>query len=163
MSLSRNLCAKDIMTHQVLMAYEGWSIQRLIEFFSKHSISGAPVIASDHALVGVVSVTDIINFAGSTDEIKTNLLKEVYSEFVGYEFDEAFTQSVASEAAKQCTVNQIMTKDILRIDEKTRIAAIATLMLDNEVRRIFVTKNGIISGVISTSNMLKAINQIEMI
>lgn len=161
MSGSRVLSAKDIMTNQVLMAYEGWSIQRLIEFFAKHGISGAPVIASDHTLVGVVSVTDIINFEGSSEQNKANLLQEVYSEFVGYEFDESFKQQITSEATKQCTVNQIMTREILRIDEKTRIAAIANLMLDKSVRRIFVTHNGIITGVISTSNMLKAINQLE--
>jgi len=161
MSTPRALCAKDIMTHQVLMAYEGWSIQRLIEFFAKHKVSGAPVIASDHSLVGVVSVTDVINFEGSSDTDKTRLMTEVYSEFVGYDYELIQGDKALSQAAKQCTVNQIMTREIIRIDEKTRIAAIANLMLDREIRRVFVTHNGIVTGVISTTNILKAISQLE--
>ena len=37
--------ASEIMHKNVLSVYEGWSIQRLADFFMKHKISGAPVIA----------------------------------------------------------------------------------------------------------------------
>jgi signal-transduction protein with cAMP-binding, CBS, and nucleotidyltransferase domain len=34
-------------------------------------------------------------------------------------------------------------------------------MLADGIRRIFVTKNGIMSGVISTSNILKVVSKIQ--
>ena len=35
--------AEDIMTADMLTAYEGWTIHRLAEFFIKRQISAAPV------------------------------------------------------------------------------------------------------------------------
>ena len=62
-SNNNNVTAKTIMSKTLLSAYEGWTIHRLAEFFIKHGISGAPVIASDHELVGVVTVSDIFKFS----------------------------------------------------------------------------------------------------
>ena len=63
-------CAKDIMSNTLLTAYEGWTISRLADFFINRKISAAPVIASDHELVGVVSVSDVLNSIISLSAIK---------------------------------------------------------------------------------------------
>lgn len=54
-----------IASADLLTVYEGWSIKKLSEFFAKHKITGAPVIASDETLVGVVTQTDVVKFEGS--------------------------------------------------------------------------------------------------
>src|SRR5690606_5856333 len=60
------LRVSDLMSTGVLTAYEGWSIKRLAAFFVRHQISGAPVVASDDSLVGVVTEADIIRFESRT-------------------------------------------------------------------------------------------------
>lgn len=155
------LTAKDIMTPDVFMAYEGWSIKRLSTFFIKNGISGAPVIASDHSLVGVVSATDVINFEGKTDKEKSVLVEEVYAEFVGTQYDEMTINELAQKADERITVNKVMTKAVIQIDEDTKVSVIAEKMLEAGIRRIFVTRNGIMSGVISTNNILKVVSQIQ--
>ena len=155
------LKAKDIMTKDVLMAYEGWSVKRLSTFFIKNRISGAPVIASDHSLVGVVTATDLVNFEGKSDSEKSQILKDIYDEFVGMNYDEKTMLSLSAKADENCTVNKVMTPNIIQIDEDTAVVDVAKTMLDSGIRRIFVTKNGIMSGVISTNNMLKVISQLN--
>jgi predicted transcriptional regulator len=155
------LKAKDIMTEDVLMAYEGWSIKRLSSFFIKNRISGAPVIASDHSLVGVVTATDLVNFEGKSDSEKSQLLKDIYDEFVGMNYDEKTMLSLSAKADENCTVNQVMTPKVVQIDEDTLVVDVAKTMLESGIRRIFVTKNGIMSGVISTNNMLKVVSQLN--
>jgi len=154
------LTAKEIMTKDVLMAYEGWSVKRLSTFFIKNKISGAPVIASDHSLVGVVTATDLVNFEGKSDTEKSQILKDIYDEFVGMNYDEKTMLSLSAKADENCTVNKVMTPKVVQIDEDTLIVDVAKTMLESGIRRIFVTKNGIMSGVISTNNMLKVVSQL---
>ncbi len=154
----KELTAADIMTSDVLMAYEGWSIKRLSSFFIKNGISGAPVIASDHTLVGVVTVTDIINFGTKTDEEKSELVEEVYAEFVGYHFEPDMIKQMAVKADEKCTVNKVMTARVIQIDENTPLSKVSEIMLNAGIRRVFVSHDGVVSGVISTTNILKAIS-----
>ena len=155
--MKTDLTAGDIMTNDVLMAYEGWSIKRLSEFLIKNKISGAPVIASDHSLVGVVTQSDVVRFESNSTEEKGRLLKQVYDEFVGLEYDAALQEQMLSKADENCTVNQVMTKNVVQIDVSSSFQEVAYVMLQNGIRRIFVTKNGLMNGVISGSNILRAI------
>ncbi|GAB3105622.1 CBS domain-containing protein [Aestuariicella hydrocarbonica] len=157
--MKTDLCAQDIMTPHVLMAYEGWSIRRLSGFFMKNKISGAPVIASDHSLVGVVTVTDILSFETKSCEEKSELLQEVYAEYVGQTYDDDILQTMMSKADENCTVNQVMTRHVIKVDGKAGLQEVAYIMLQHGIRRIFVTENGLICGVISTHNILTAIAQ----
>jgi len=157
----QSLRAKDIMTPDVFMAYEGWSIKRLSSFLIKNNISGAPVIASDHSLVGVVTATDVLNFESKTDKEKSELIEEVYAEFVGMHYDEVTINQLAQKADERCTVNKVMTPKVIQIDEETNVSEVAEKMLGEGIRRIFVTRNGIMAGVISTDNILKVVSQIQ--
>ena len=157
--MKTSLRAVDIATPDVLMAYEGWSIKRLSEFFMSHKISGAPVIASDHSLVGVVSLSDIVAFEGKSSVEKTQLFEDVYAEFVGQQYDAPLVEQMARSADENCTVNQIMTPEVVQVDAQADLQEIAYVMLQHGIRRVFVSKHGIVAGVISTSNILQAIAQ----
>lgn len=155
------LKAKDIMTPDVFMAYEGWSIKRLSTFFINNKISGAPVIASDHTLVGVVTATDMINFEGKTDKEKSELVAEVYAEFVGTTYDEETLSQFSERADERCTVNKVMTKNVIQVDAEETISKVADKMLAEGIRRIFVTNEGVVSGVISTDNLLRVLTKLQ--
>ncbi len=151
------LTAKDIMTNQVLMAYEGWSIKRLSEFFVKNKISGAPVIASDHSLVGVVTISDILAFENQTLAEKGAMLQQVYAEFVGQTYDDETLQTMVQKADENCTVNQIMSDSVVQVAASASFQEVAYVMLQHGIRRVFVSEHGIIVGVISTHNILSAV------
>lgn len=149
--------AKDIMTEDVLCAYEGWSIKKLSDFFIKYGISGAPVIASDHSLVGVITATDIINFESKSDAEKSDMVEVIYQENVGYSYQQSDIQQLTLHADQNCTVHQIMAKYVIQVDESALLDDIADIMLKQGVRRLFVTRNNIMVGVITTTNILQAI------
>lgn len=155
--MKTDICAKHIMTNEVLMAYEGWSIKRLTDFLVKHHISGAPVIASDHSLVGVVSMSDIMNFNNKSVQEKGALLQDVYAEFVGRYYDDDTLAAMLPKAAENCTVNQIMSQSVVQIDGDASLQEVAYVMLQKGIRRIFVSEHGLMKGVISTKNILTAI------
>lgn len=153
----QTMTAKDIMTKEVLMAYEGWSIKKLTEFYVNHGISGAPVIASDHSLVGVVTATDVVDFENKSFDEKNHMVETIYHESVGYNYQKSDIEKLALNADENCTVHQIMAKCVIQVDESAPIDDIADIMLKKGIRRLFITRNSIMVGVITTTNLLQAI------
>jgi predicted transcriptional regulator len=149
--------AKDVMHTEVLSVYEGWSIQRLADFFMKHKISGAPVIASDHELVGVVSVSDIFHFENMDEEQKKTALQTCYRDITNTEPNVVDLENWSKNAQYHCTVHQIMVPHVISVTETTSLADIAKIMLEQSIHRVFVTSEGCITGVISTTNILQAL------
>jgi len=155
--------AKDLMHKDVLSVYEGWSIQRLADFFMKHKISGAPVIAADHELVGVVSVSDIFHFENMDKEQKKSALQTCYRDITNTEPNMVDLENWSKNAQYHCTVHQIMAPHVISVTETSSLSDIASLMLEKNIHRVFVTNEGCITGVISTSNILQALSNTKTV
>lgn len=149
-----HLTARDIMKSEVLFAYEGWSIKYLGEFLRRHKITGAPVVASDHELVGVVSVTDAFNFENADREHKLAKLKDYYQECYALDFHAGDLETWSLTAEESCTVHQIMNPEVISVEPDTPIKEICRVMVGQGIHRVFVTKDKQIEGVISTSDIL---------
>jgi predicted transcriptional regulator len=149
---------KDIMSKNVLTVYEGWSIRRLSQFFIKHQISGAPVIAADDELVGVITQSDIIRFESSDPsegDVK-KMLTKFCGPFGGVP-DEAEIRRIQDKANDYCTVNSIMTPKVMSVDINTSLTNTYSTLVNEDVHRLFITENGLLVGVISAMDILKKI------
>lgn len=153
-TLIHELLAKDIMCSDILLVYEGWTIHRLADFFIKHQISAAPVIASDHELVGVVSVGDVFRFYSMEDSFKTQVLRNYYLNNTGHDIADNDLRAWVKDAEKNCTVHEIMSHDIIAVKPTATLSEITSVLLDKHVHRVFVTHNKVISGVITAMDLL---------
>lgn len=149
--------AEDIMSPDLLTAYEGWTIHRLAEFFIKHKISAAPVTASDHELVGIVSVSDVFRFNNMDERDKGNILRNHYRDSCGQEINEEDLRSWVKDADKNCTVHQIMTPEVIAVEKQTSIKEVTAILLERHIHRVFVTENKKIIGVITVMDVLSAL------
>lgn len=159
MSLMNNngLTAKDIMSPTLLSAYEGWTIHRLAEFFIKHNISGAPVIASDHELVGVVTVSDIFKFSNMDESNRREALRNYYREACEIELDDVSLREWSNHAERNCTVHQIMKPEIITADVRDTVEQVAAVMVKYNIHRVVVTDHKIALGVITTMDILRTL------
>ena len=147
--------AKDIMTEDLLTAYEGWTIHRLADFFINRQISAAPVIASDHELVGVVSVSDVFKFNNANENSKSEALRNHYRDICGQEINEELLRSWVKDADKNCTVHQIMNKEVISVDDTANVETVAKVLLDRHIHRVFVTNtDNKVVGVITAMDVL---------
>ncbi|MDU0354980.1 CBS domain-containing protein [Paraglaciecola aquimarina] len=104
----RQMTVSQIMSDGVLTVYEGWSIRRLSKFFIKHNISGAPVIAADDELVGVVTQSDIIRF--ESHEPSESEIEKLVTQFCGPfggTIDKSEIKRIQDKANDYCAVNSI--------------------------------------------------------
>lgn len=149
--------AKDIMTEDLLIAYEGWTIHRLADFFINRRISAAPVIASDHELVGVVSISDVFKFNNANENNKSDALRNHYRDTCGQDINEEVLRSWVKDADKNCTVHQIMNKEVISVDKEAEIELVAKVLLDRHIHRVFVTDSNKVVGVITAMDVLSAV------
>lgn len=152
-----SVLAGDIMSSDLLTVYEGWTIFRLAEFFIKHQISAAPVIASDHELVGIVSVGDVFRFNNMDDGEKGSVMRNHYRDSCGQDINQEDLRAWVKDADKNCTVHQIMTHEVIAVDKNTSIEQVTDILLDKHIHRLFVTDNNKVVGVITAMDLLRTL------
>lgn len=118
---------KDIMTKNVVCIKKYVPVVEAIRLMSKKNITGIPVVEDDMTLVGIISEQDVLRL------------------FHTYE-DE-----------KDRTVNDFMTQPAIHFEENESLLDVCYCLRDNSIRRVPVTSNGKVVGVVSRSDILKCI------
>ena len=154
----RNMTVSDVMQREVLAVDAGWSLEELADFLVDNSISGAPVVAEDDELVGVVSLTDIV---------RQNRLQEHGSgaqdmhDLYLFELDRQMGKDELRELHIQyetpVMVRDIMTPMIFSVSEDTSVQEVAETMLKGRIHRVFVTSENRLTGSVTALDMLKVI------
>ncbi len=121
--------AKDIMTKQVVCIRKDTPIFEAIRLMADKNITGIPVIEDDLTLVGMLSEQDVLRLFHTYDDEKDR------------------------------TVNDFMTQPAIHFEENEPLLDVCYCLRDNHIRRVPVTSNGKVSGVISRSDILKCILQ----
>ena len=150
----------EIMTKDVKTVYEGWSIRRLSQFFLKHNISGAPVVAADDELVGVVTQSDVLRFDSQKPDKET--IEKVVERYCGptqRELDQSELNVIQGKALDYMTVNSIMTGMVITVDIEDTLEKAYQLIVDNNIHRLFVIDKGILVGVVTAMDILKSLNK----
>jgi len=119
--------AKDIMTKQVICIKKDTPIFEAIRLMADNNITGIPVVENDRTLVGMLSEQDVLRLFHTYDDEKDR------------------------------TVNDFMTQPAIHFEEHELLLDVCYCLRDNAIRRVPVTSNGKVSGVISRSDILKCI------
>jgi CBS domain-containing protein len=153
----KNVLAKDIMNPDVLAVGMDWSIDQLADYLVENSISGAPVISNEGKLMGVVSLTDIVRYKSipATDASPGDP-HEYYIHANERRYSPAEIESFSIEAESLVTVREIMTPMSFNVNEDTNLQQVADAMLRCRIHRVFVTRDGVLVGIITTMDMLEA-------
>ena len=119
--------AKDIMTKQVVCIRKDTPIFEAIRMMADNNITGIPVVEDDLTLVGMLSEQDVLRLFHTYDDEKDR------------------------------TVNDFMTQPAIHFEENELLLDVCYCLRDNSIRRVPITLNGKVSGVISRSDILKRI------
>ena len=122
--------AKDIMTKEIICIKKDIPIIEAIKLMSENNITGIPVVEDDMTLIGILSEQDVLRL------------------FHTYE-DE-----------KDRTVNDFMTQPAINFEEDELLLDVCYCLRDNSIRRVPVTSNGKVTGIISRSDIIKCIIQL---
>lgn len=148
------LTAADLMTGEVQVAHADWSVARLVDFLTEHGISGAPVVSADGQLIGVVSLTDVARSAQQARPRPSGPhAHDCYLLGPAYTYRHPPREHVDATRS----VRDIMTPAVFDVPLDATAREIAEVMLSRRIHRIFVTESGMVIGVVSAFDMLRAV------
>jgi CBS domain-containing protein len=123
--------ARDIMTKQVICIRKDTPIFEAVKLMVQNNITGVPVVEDDMTLVGMLSEQDVLRLFHTYDDEKDR------------------------------TVSDFMTQPAIHFEEDELLLDVCYCLRDNSIRRVPVTSNGKVAGVISRSDILKYILELS--
>jgi len=147
--------AVDVMTTSVIFATPEMSVRDAAGMLANHSISAMPVTDANGQLIGIISEGDLLH----RSELGTGVRRRAWwLQFL------ASTRELASEYVKEHgrTVEDVMTTEVISVDEDTPLAEVAELLERHRIKRVPVLKGGKVTGVVSRANLVRALASIPL-
>lgn len=140
--------AADIMVRDVISVRPDDTVQNVAAILLDRRISAAPVVAADGRLVGIVSEGDLVRRAEIGTERRRSWWLDLLTapETRAQEFIKAHAVKVAD----------VMTKNVVTAAEDTSLAAVATLLERNGIKRVPIVRGDKVVGIVSRRNLLQA-------
>jgi CBS domain-containing protein len=141
--------AADVMTHRVLSVGPGTSVAEAARMMLNNNISGLPVVDGGGRLLGIVTEGDFLRRA----ETGTERRRPRWLEFLlgpGRLADEY----IRTHGRK---IEEVMTPDVAAVSEDAPLGEIVRLMERRRIKRVPVTRDGKVIGIVSRANLLRAL------
>ncbi|TMI99641.1 MAG: CBS domain-containing protein [Alphaproteobacteria bacterium] len=141
--------ARDVMTRDVITVAPDASVLEAIRLMLQRRISGLPVVDASGALVGMLTEGDFMRRA----ELGTERHAPRWWEFL------AGPGRMASDYvhAKGRNVHDVMTGEVYSAGEDTPLTEIVDTMERRRIKRVPVMRGGKLVGIITRSNLLRAL------
>ena len=124
----------DIMQAEVRVVTSDTPVSEVVVSLADAQVTGLPMVDARNRVIGVVSSTDLIDAQAETRSAEE---RQVLLEHT--------------------PVRDIMTPRPLMIESTAEVQEAARHMLYTEVRRLFVEENGLLVGVISHTDIVRAV------
>ncbi|MEW6645424.1 MAG: CBS domain-containing protein [Pseudomonadota bacterium] len=141
--------AHHIMTRKVISVAPDATTERAARLMIENHISGLPVIDAGGRLVGMVTERDFLR----RREIGTQARRPRWLSFVLGPGRDA--EDYVRAAGRR--VEEVMTPDVVTVDEDTPLDDIVALMERRHVKRVPVMRGSAVVGIISRQNFVRAV------
>lgn len=146
--------AADVMTRNVITVDPDATVQAVAGLLSERGISGAPVVDSSGKLVGIISEGDLLR----RTEIGTDQPGSARRSWWLEDFATARARDYVKSHGR--TVRDIMSRDVVSVTDDADLSEIARLLETNRIKRVPVLHDGKIVGIVSRSNLVRALSAV---
>lgn len=139
----------DVMTINVATIGPDTTIAQIADLMVEKRISGVPVVDEDDHVIGMVSEGDLIRRQElGTDKRRRGWLSLLTSQ-----------DTQARDFVKSHGVNarEVMTTPVHSVDVDAQVADIARIMERNHIKRLPVTRDGKLAGIITRADLLRTL------
>ena len=139
----------DVMTKNVVTVSPDHGVRHAATIMLVNHVSGLPVIDDEGRLVGLISEGDLLR------RVELGLGAIASSAEPAHSVEERARAYVRSNAWK---VADVMSCDLVVVDEETPLARVAFLMAQHRIKRIPVMRGSALVGIVSRADLLHAIS-----
>jgi CBS domain-containing protein len=143
-----NMKVRDAMTCSVRSVTQDTKVAEVASLMCLYRFHGLPVVDGDNRLIGIIAEKDVLHSLFPTME---NLVSEGL-----HSVDMDKQLSRYSDVLEQ-TVSELMTRNPISVDPEMHLLRAATIMVRHNFRRIPVTDQGKLAGMLTLGDVHKAI------
>jgi CBS domain-containing protein len=134
------------MTTNVVTVQPDTGVPEIARLLLKHRISAVPVVDADRRVLGIVSEGDLMRRAETDTESRHSWWLEAI--FTTQDRAEEYIKTHGRKAG------DLMTRDVVGVTEDTPLYEIAGLLEKHHIKRVPVTRDGRLIGIVSRANLL---------
>ncbi|MGE3727177.1 MAG: HPP family protein [Candidatus Sericytochromatia bacterium] len=144
------LRVSDVMTRRVVCVLESTSIEQVASLCNRRGFTGVPVINAHRALIGIVTMTDILNHLFEQKSLST------YANTTG-EILEQQALAILEEP-----VRNYMHRNVVTVSPSTPVKEACQMMVQHKIRRVVVTQGDLVKGIFSAQDAVKVLAGAEL-
>lgn len=145
------LTAADVMTSSLATVHSDTNLQTAARMMVEFQVSGLPVVDDTGKVIGVISEADLIR----TDEVadkRHDWWLHVLAD--GYQLAPEYLMAIDEV---QRPVSSVMHHEVVSVAPTTSVKDVSKFMSTHNIKRVLVLDDGKLVGVVSRSDLLKAI------
>jgi len=143
------LRAIDLMTPDVVTVPPETPVIAIARLLAERGISAVPVTDGTGRLLGIVTEADLIRRLAGEEDKPTGWFSALFAD--------PTRQAERYARTHGAVARDIMTERVLTVTPDASAAHIAHLMEENGVRRVVVTEDGRMKGIVSRADLLRAL------
>jgi len=143
------LRARDLMTPDVITVPPETPVLAIARLLGERGISAVPVVDAQGQAVGVVTEGDLIRRLAGEQDKPAGWFASLFADPARDAERYARTHGM--------TARDVMTSDVVAVEPDTLASAVAHLMEDRGIRRVLVTQEGRLKGIVSRADLLRAL------
>ena len=173
---------KDVMQTEVVAVSPDLSLRDLVGVFTDQEVTGAPVVANGR-VVGVVSSTDLVEFEGDVPGVPIQReeadetgdwgeaatwreggapLSVYFSQIWEPQEVDVLERMETPDRPEwdlldQYTVGDVMSRTVISLPSDAPLRKAAGRMLEADVHRILVVDDGELKGIVTTTDIVRAV------
>ncbi len=139
---------QNVMTSEVTAVHPETTLKDVARILVQRGISGLPVVDDDGVVLGVISEADLLIKEQGATAIPHRRGARIRGE--------SRTHHTALAKVKATTAGEAMTSPAITIEPEASLPAAAAIMVDRAVNRLPVTKFGVLVGIVSRADLVRA-------
>jgi CBS domain-containing protein len=143
------MLARDVMTNAVITVGPDEPLDDIAKLLIMRHISAVPVVDGNSELLGIVSEGDLVHRVRGDHQLPRSWWLNLFGDP-----DDEPREFVRSHGK---TAKDVMTREVVTATEFTSIAEIAELLESKKIKRVPITGNGKVIGIVSRANIIQAL------
>lgn len=143
------MLAGQVMTPNPIAVPVTMPIEDCARILLEKRISAVPVVDGDNHVIGIVSEGDLMRRRETGTERRYSWWLELVSD----------PQTMARDFVKSSghKVSDVMTKQVVSVNENTALAAIADILERHRIKRVPVVRDGKLVGIVSRADLVRSL------
>jgi CBS domain-containing protein len=144
--------ARDVMTKAVVTVTPEMPIGKIASLLLEKRISGVPVVDETGSVVGMVTEGDLLKSNAPDREKRREWWLTLLAE--GEDLSKDFLSTIRNNHR---TAREIMSAPVVTVSEDTDIAEIGKLFTTLQIKRVPVTREGRLTGVVARADLVRVV------